>query len=184
MLSESGIFYNTAAERQMVRHMKETLTYVTLDFKAEMAHYTRDMNVWYNLPDGNHISIANERFRCPELMFQPELNGFDFNGIQHTIVDSIKKCDPEIQKDLFANIVLSGGTTMFPGFSDRIQKEIISLVPEIPQVKVVAPSEPKYASWLGGSILASLPTFPQIVITHEEYNDNGPRIIHKCLSFN
>jgi actin len=92
------------------------------------------------------------------------------------------KCDIDVQKDLYSNIVLSGGSTMFQGLSERLEKEIIRLAPPSMKVKVVAPPERKYAAWIGGSILASLWTFQQMIITREEYNDTGPGIVHrKCF---
>jgi actin len=92
------------------------------------------------------------------------------------------KCDIDVRKDLYANIVLSGGTTMFQGLPERIEKEIVRLTPTTMKIKVVALPERKYAVWIGGSILASLVTFPQMVITHAEYNDAGPGIVHrKCF---
>lgn len=110
------------------------------------------------------------------------MNGFEFDGIDQTLFDSIMKYDIGVRKDPYANIVLSGGTTMFTDLPERIEKEIVRLAPPNMKVKVVAPSERKYAVWIGGSILSSLATFPQMVIIHEEYNDSGPRIVHrKCF---
>ena len=65
--------------------------------------------------DGQVITVGNERFRCPEVLFKPNLIGREFAGIHQTTYDSIMKCDVDIRKDLYGNIVLSGGTTMFEG---------------------------------------------------------------------
>jgi actin len=160
------------------------LGYVAFDFEAEWskAATTTDISVNYTWPDGNEIVIENERFRCPELLFRPIWNGFEFDGIDQTLFDSIEKCNFDLRKDLYSNIVLSGGTTMFEGFPQRIEKEITRLAPETMKVKVVAPPERKFSAWIGGSILSSLATFPQMVITHDEYNDEGPGIVHrKCI---
>ena len=92
------------------------------------------------------------------------------------------KCDLDIRKELFGNIVLSGGTTMFPGFSDRIQRELTSIAPPSLNVKVVAPPERKYSVWIGGSILASLSTFQEMWITKNEFDEAGPYVVHrKCF---
>ncbi|KAH0792308.1 actin [Histomonas meleagridis] len=91
-------------------------------------------------------------------------------------------CDIDVRKDLYANIVLSGGTTMFKGLPERMEKEMVRLAPPTMKIKVVAPPERKYAVWIGGSILASVAKFPQMVITRDEYNEAGPGIVHrKCF---
>merc|ERR1712111_104054 len=83
-------------------------------------------------------------------------------GIHETTYNSIMKCDVDIRKDLYANTVMSGGTTMYPGIADRMQKEITALAPSTIKIKIIAPPERKYSVWIGGSILASLSTFQQI----------------------
>ena len=92
------------------------------------------------------------------------------------------KCDVDIRKDLYSNIVLSGGTTMFPGIAERLTKELTALAPAAMKIKVVAPPERKYSVWIGGSILASLSTFQQMWISKAEYDESGPSIVHrKCF---
>uniref|UniRef100_A0AAQ5ZRH3 Actin alpha 1, skeletal muscle n=1 Tax=Amphiprion ocellaris TaxID=80972 RepID=A0AAQ5ZRH3_AMPOC len=99
-----------------------------------------------------------------------------------TRVHSIMKCDIDIRKDLYANNVLSGGTTMYPGIADRMQKEITALAPSTMKIKIIAPPERKYSVWIGGSILASLSTFQQMWISKQEYDEAGPSIVHrKCF---
>uniref|UniRef100_A0A8C8DAB3 Uncharacterized protein n=1 Tax=Oncorhynchus tshawytscha TaxID=74940 RepID=A0A8C8DAB3_ONCTS len=103
-------------------------------------------------------------------------------GIHETTYNSIMKCDIDIRKDLYANNVLSGGTTMYPGIADRMQKEITALAPSTMKIKIIAPPERKYSVWIGGSILASLSTFQQMWISKQEYDEAGPSIVHrKCF---
>merc|ERR1719266_1690056 len=136
----------------------------------------------YELPDGNVIVIGNERFRCPEVLFQPSFIGNESPGIHETTYNSIMACDVDIRKDLYANTVLSGGTTMYPGISDRMQKEMSNLAPSTMKIKMIAPPERKYSVWIGGSILASLSTFQQMWISKQEYDESGPSIVHrKCF---
>jgi actin beta/gamma 1 len=88
----------------------------------------------------------------------------------------------DIRRELYANIVMSAGTTMYPGIADRVNKEIVALAPPGVKVKVIAPPERKYSVWIGGSILASLTTFQQMWITKEEYDESGPSLVHrKCF---
>jgi len=88
------------------------------------------------------------------------------------------KCDVDIRKDFYGNIILTGGCSMFPGIADRLQKELAALAPSTMRIRVIAPPERKYSVWIGGSILASLGSFQQMWISKEEYDESGPSIVY------
>jgi len=184
LLGERGYSFTTHKELDIVRDMKEKLCYVADDFddETEKAESSSEFKRNYELPDGKVISICKERFGCPEALFQPAFLDMEESGIHEMIFNSIVKCDVHIRKGLFGNIVLAGGNTMFDGIVGRLEKEMNMLAPPTMRFKVVAPPDRKYSAWIGGSILSSLPTFPEMCISKDEYDESGPALVNsKCI---
>jgi len=139
--------------------------------------------VQHELPDGQVITIGSQRFRCPEALFDPLGHiGKEMKGVHELAFESIMATDIDVRKDLYENMVMSGGSTMYPGIPERLEKEMTALAPARMKVKVTAPEERKYSVWIGGSILSSLSTFQQMWISKGEYDESGPTIVHrKCF---
>ena len=95
------------------------------------------------------------------------------------LVYSIQKSDMDLRKVLFPNIVLSGGSTLFKGFGDRLLSEVKKLAPKDIKIRISAPQERLYSTWIGGSILASLDTFKKMWVSKREYDEEGLRAIHR-----
>jgi len=175
--------------KELIVDMKECLCFVSLDFEKDMilAAESSIFEKAFELPDGSIIKLNNERFRCPEIIFQPNLNDLKDGGIARATYQSILKCDDvDVQAEMFENIILSGGNTLFLGFYERMLKEITTIIVTEQQsmsVNIVALENRKFLSWFGGSILASLSQAQlRMGITREEYDTFGPEIIHsKCF---
>ena len=181
LLSEIGYKASTYYEKDNVKAIKEKACYVALDFEEEL----RAVEPFdYELPDGSHIVVKDQRIRCTEALFRPAMVNKEGNGIGQTCYDSIQKCDIDIRKDLYNCVVLSGGTSMFNGLPERLTKELKALAHGSmkEEVKVIASPERKYAVWIGGAILSSISNFKSNWINKTEYEESGATIVHrKCF---
>jgi len=181
LLEETGFKFYTTQEKYIVQAIKEKTCYVALDFEDEL----RDVEPFdYELPDGNHVIIRDQRIRCPEALFKPYLLEKEESGLGQLCYDAIQCFDIDIREDMYWSIVLSGGNSMFNGLTERLSKEIKALVPYSmkEEIKVIASYERKYASRIGGSILSGLSTFESCWITKDEYEEQGASIVRrKCF---
>jgi actin-related protein len=180
LMTERGYYLDTPSEQELIPDIKEQLSYVALDFNEEMSatHSSAEIEKQYEMPDGRMISLGNERFRCGEALFQPSLVGLPYPGFHQGIYNSINKCDMAIRRDLYSNIVASGGTTLLSGFMERLEKELLSISSSSLDIKAIGTPERKYSVWIGGSILTSLTSFQDMWILKKDYEEKGPSVLH------
>lgn len=141
LLRRAGYNLHTSAEKEVVRAVKESACYVAFDPAKEEELIENDSHVKpiqliYKLPDGTSIELGPERFRAPEILFRPDLIGEEYPSVAQCLVNSINRVDLDMRRSLFSSIVLSGGSTMFPGFGDRLLYEVKSLAPKDIKIKV------------------------------------------------
>lgn len=176
-LRKEGADFHTSAELEIVRQIKEKVCYLSLNPAKEEAMDTERST--YTLPDGTNLEIGPSRFRAPELLFRPDLIGEECEGIHDVLKYSIHRADMDLRRVLYANIVLSGGSTLVRFFGDRLLLELKKDAPKDIKIRISAPQERLYSTWIGGSILASLDTFKRMWVSKREYDEEGVRAIHR-----
>jgi actin-like protein 6A len=160
----------------------------------------------YELPDGRAIEVGSERYKIPELLFNPSLLGSfpsametapgaagslvadlagaagGLKGLPASVLDVVNRCDVDIRREMFGGVVLTGGGSLFPNLKERLERELVDAAPATIKLKLLASAstpERKYSVWLGGSILASLGSFQQLWMSKAEYEEHGAAYVHK-----
>ncbi|XP_067037626.1 alpha-centractin [Acropora muricata] len=177
LLRKEGFNFHSSSEMEIVRTIKERVCYLALNPQKEESIDSE--RIQYVLPDGSMLEVGPARFRAPELLFRPDLVGEECEGIHEVLAFAIQKSDLDLRRVLYSNIVLSGGSTLFKGFGDRLLSEVKKVAPKDIKIRISAPQERLYSTWIGGSILASLDTFKKMWVSKKEYDDEGARAIHR-----
>ncbi|KAJ3636287.1 hypothetical protein Zmor_009029 [Zophobas morio] len=170
LLRGQGHFFETSAEFEIVREIKEKMCFLS----SESTNGKKDLEKEvYFLPDGRAISIGKARYQAPEILFRPQLIGQEYAGVHRTLVDSVLTTDMDFRQTLFQNIILSGGSTLFGGFGSRLLSEVRALLSPTVKIRILAPQDRQNSTWVGGSILASLSTFKRMWISAAEWREDG-----------
>lgn len=186
LLNERGYSFTTSAEMEIVRDIKERICYVALDYEEEMKKAEEEPpQMEYVLPDSSLLVADVERFMAPEILFNPGMVGLDAIPVHEAVLRSLLRSPIDTRPELASNIVLSGGSTLFPGFKERLRKEVVEGLREEGlkelDVKITAVPERLYTSWMGGAILANLESFRRAWITIQDYRAEGPSVVGRCL---
>ncbi|KAF4650494.1 Alpha-centractin, partial [Perkinsus olseni] len=192
---QCGINLLSTADREIVRTMKEDCCAVSLhpavqgvwrggtewefDKDPRRAGAKQALDHTYELPDGSIINIGLERYQAPEILFNPTMGASADQGVHLLLDEAIQKSDMDLRRTLLQNVVLAGGSTLFPGFGERLLGEMRKLVPKDARIKICAPPERKLSAWVGGSVVSSLSSFKRVWLTREEYKDGGLSALHR-----
>lgn len=176
----------------IVRDIKETLGKMPIESKFDRKSYESIPRVPYELPDGQILQVGSERFEASDVLFNMpkgfkrnvDIGSYKFRGAHHMVAESINSCEPDIRRDLFLNIIITGGASNIPGLNERLMSELKSSIPSSFTVRNVSGSgktEKSYGAWVGGSILGSLGTFHQMWLSKAEYEEHGTNLLRrKC----
>jgi len=178
LLRRSGLSFTTTAEVDLVKRMKEETCYLTRTAIADDSA-EKDSKTQYTLPDGQTVNLSTERFQAPNVLFDPSLIGSEEPGAADILVNAIMKSDIDLRSTLFSQVVLAGGSTLCPGFGDRMLHEVRSRSPSHTKIRISAPPERMNSTFVGGSILASLATFKSMWVSRAEFEEHGSVILHR-----
>lgn len=180
ILQESGYTFRSQ-HRNLLLDIQKQHCYVAFDFEAELEKYgtTDGLAETFQLPNGNSITIGNERFRAPEVLFEPSLIGKEADGLHQLIYATIMKSDVDLRNDLYANILLSGESLQFPGLIERLTKELMELSGKDNINIRFVPD----AAWAGGAQYAADEDFEERVVYKEDYDDMGAYYLYRNWLF-
>ncbi|NXG39343.1 ACTL9 protein, partial [Dromaius novaehollandiae] len=181
LLRDSGYMLSERMT-QVIEDIKHKCCYVASDFENECCLPKAIYTVDFPLPDGQTITLGKERFQCPELLFNPpQAHGIPYVGIHKMAQRSLNKAPEAVRENMYRNILLCGGSSLFEGLEKRFSSELLQEMPSNAKIRVSAIPLRRYSAWMGGSILASLTNFQSCWIRKEEYSEHGPCIVHqKC----
>ncbi|PVU95545.1 hypothetical protein BB561_001755 [Smittium simulii] len=193
LLQLRGYEFNRTADFETARQIKEKLCYVSydLDLDKKLSAETTTLVETYTLPDGRVIKISSERFQAPECMFQPELIDVESPGIAELLLNTVQDAPIDMRSDLYSHVILSGGSSMYPGFPSRLDKEVRQLYLEKVlngnnerlekfKLQIDDPPNRKHMVFLGGAVLADvMKNNPSAWITKQEWLEMGPRCLEK-----
>ncbi|KAI5290795.1 Arp2/3 complex subunit, actin nucleation center [Ascosphaera aggregata] len=193
LLTRRGYALNRTADFETVRQIKEKLCYVSYDLELDkkLSEDTTVLVESYTLPDGRVIRVGSERFEAPECLFQPHLVDVDQPGVAESLFNMIQSADVDVRGSLYKAIVLSGGSSMYPGLPSRIEKELKQLWltrvlggdPERLdkfKVRIEDPPRRRHMVFLGGAVLANLlADRDNMWVSKQEWEEQGPRALEK-----
>ncbi|XP_004407416.1 PREDICTED: actin-related protein T2 [Odobenus rosmarus divergens] len=179
LLLASGQSFPCVLDKALVDDIKEKLCYVALEPEKEHSQRPEEALREYKLPDGNIICIGDQLHQAPEALFAPDQLGIQNPGLSKMVSCSITKCDADIQKTLYGEIVLSGGTTLFQGLDDRLLRELEQLASKGTPIKITAPPDRWFSTWIGASIVTSLSSFKQMWVTSADFKEFGTSVVQR-----
>ncbi|KAM4818270.1 actin-related protein T1-like [Thomomys bottae] len=168
--------FSSIFNKAFIDEMKEKMCFVAMESEDNSQQEVRR---YYKLPDGHVIQLDRHLCRLPEAVFTPELLGIHEPGITKMVCSSIEKCDLDIQNNLFSDIVLSGGNTLFPGLGERLMKELKSMTSPRKTIRITASPDRSFSTWIGASVITCMSTFKQRWVTAAEFKEFGKSVVQK-----
>nr|CAB3476307.1 unnamed protein product [Digitaria exilis] len=127
------------------------------------------------------IAIGIERFRCPEVLFQPGMIGIDQAGIDEMVSISLRRLmeDESVKQRLCQSILVTGGSSLFPGMIPRLESGIRQYRPYRSPLKLVRAADPIIDAWRGAAAFAASSKFAKQTFSLADYREHGENLFHR-----
>ncbi|XP_050527943.1 uncharacterized protein LOC126898036 [Daktulosphaira vitifoliae] len=187
LMNARGFSLTTPKDIDITNAIKEKLCYCVANPSKEHIPYHinhPDYEQSFILPDGQTFTIYSEAFRATEILFDPNVFKITskIEGVHKMIHESIGVCDIRLQNDMYQNVILAGGNTLFPSIQKRMERMLAKLALSTTKIRIIITPERKFSAWIGGSIVATLSTFQHMWVNRAEYEEHGPKSVHhKCF---
>ncbi|XP_012873578.1 PREDICTED: actin-related protein T1-like [Dipodomys ordii] len=182
LLLAGGYTFPCIFNKALVEELKEKVCFVSVEPEKETHKRQPEVLGHFTLPDGNVIHIGDRLCRLPEVLFTPDQLGIHDPGLSKMVCNSIEKCDIDIQKNLFAEIVLSGGNTLFPGLEERLMMELELLASQGTPIKITASPDRCFSAWIGASVMTCMSNFKKMWVTSSDFHEFGKSVVQrKCF---
>ena len=178
ILKKMGYFFETSAEKQIIKEIKEKYCWAIPSNVPEIEKKFNELENHF-LPDGNVIKLGIERIYPAEILYKPDIIGLECPGFHEMIFNSMNNVDIELRKTLCENILLSGGNTAIKGTQNKVFSEINNLINQNVKIKIHSPKNPQLLCWIGGSIVTELEIFKKMWISKKDYEEKGEKILHE-----
>ena len=124
------------------------------------------------LPDGQTVKLGTEKWKAPEILFKPELIGLEYPGVHDLVANCISKCDIDLRRTLYGQVIVAGSTTLMSQFCERLHKQLTKGVKDV-KPTLIAPMNRQYSAWVGGATVSSLKAFNKMWITKQDHEEEG-----------
>ncbi|XP_021941474.1 actin-related protein 5 isoform X2 [Zootermopsis nevadensis] len=160
-------------EEQKLLELEDVLRHHDPEFEGSSSSGTAGSGNCGNTAETHQLHVGIERIRAPELLFQPSMIGSGEAGLAETIEFVLRGYPADVQTALVSNVFLTGGCAAFPGFTERLHRELQEMRPFKSTFSITTAANPTLDAWYGARTFSSSPDLSQYLVTRSEYEEKG-----------
>ena len=118
------------------------------------------------------MKLGEQKWKAPEILFRPELIGLEYPGVHEMVAQCIQKCDIDLRRTLYGQVIVAGSTTLMSQFCERLHKQLQKGVKDV-KPTLIAPHNRQHSCWVGGATVSSLKAFGKLLITRKDFEEGS-----------